>query len=1062
MGEILPGTEVVFRGLRWQVVLSQSLGPQILYRLRALEGTDRGTEADFLCPFEEIQATRREFVPDKAAPLRNWINYHQAFLLEQALGRDGLIAVQPGRLEIQPYQMVPVLRAIRMSRIRMLLADGVGLGKTIQAGLILTELMARRIAHRILVVSPAGPLLDQWHTELLERFGLRLDVVDRARLEEIRKETELGSNPFDHIPLGLVSIDFLKQERVLDLLERSAYDVIIIDEAHHCMDLGAAQEREDSQRRKLAEVLARKSDAFLLLTATPHDGNDRSFASLCELLDPSLVDGRGALRSDRYKAHVVRRLKSHIKDLFKQRQVHPIPVTADPAAHQCFIDMSRGLMGLLAPELKRAFREHRYADVLSFISLLKRSVSTASACRSTLEVVGERFQGLLSAGTETQESRRQRLKTLRDYRRRLARFGVESREEQEEQERLEAEDLAQNLVNLEREVRRGARSITRWASFVEALDNLVELAEAAEANDPKLAAVIALLHQIRKEEPKANILIYTEYVTSQNALVDALGRDGFTHVLKLSGDDSEKDRRNITATFASQDNVILVSTDAAAEGLNLQARCHHLIHLELPFNPNRLEQRNGRIDRYGQKKDPMVYYMYLRWTFEERILLRLIAKYERQRSLLTHMPDTLGITTSSDVFDERLLKGLMDEDTRLFEPQDTFDFYAPDEDTGADEATRELLEEIEKSLSGYQTAARSNAWLGTSGLNADSSLMDEACSARELGQKASDVDLARFVCDAVSSDGGVVKGQVDGETFEVLLPPSWSSDLKDLPGYDRDHHSLLLTSRLEVTEGNGKRPVGFLGRAHPLVRHSIDRVRSLSFKGQHDGIQDSRVSVVGADVKEPELLCTFLGRVMSAAGRELERVLAVRIDRKEVKSFYSSAKEWMQVANPAKALRTSEVWEKHFAEWGLITLDKAREEAIKGFQGISGESVITLREQLQEEKDGHLRWLQQRTEEILGHELVAAPKQDLLFGGDSKSTTVPGGTSHLVSDGPMARLVSFASDATQPPAKRSEAEGVLRIFRKRSEEIEGRLDLREPEILPLGVLMLIPEDNHAV
>ncbi|MGO9598087.1 MAG: DEAD/DEAH box helicase, partial [Isosphaeraceae bacterium] len=223
----------------------------------------------------------------------NWLVYHQAFLLEQALGPTALLAVQPGRLRIEPYQLVPVLRAIRSSRVRLLLADAVGLGKTVQAGLVITELVARRLAHRVLVVSPAGPLLEQWRLEMAQRFGLRLEVIDRSKLEEIRRSTELGSNPFDFIPLGLVSIDFLKQERILDQLDRASYDIVVVDEAHHCTDTGSIQNTEDSQRRGLAEVLARRCDSLLLLTATPHDGYDRSFASLCELLDPSLVDGRG-------------------------------------------------------------------------------------------------------------------------------------------------------------------------------------------------------------------------------------------------------------------------------------------------------------------------------------------------------------------------------------------------------------------------------------------------------------------------------------------------------------------------------------------------------------------------------------------------------------------------------------------------------------------------------------------------------------------------------------------------------------------------------------------------
>ncbi|MBN1908368.1 MAG: DEAD/DEAH box helicase [Pirellulales bacterium] len=310
--ELLPGTEVHVRGLRWEVVSSESLGPQALFRLHGLENAVLGQELDVLYPFEAIEPVIHDLRPDRAAPLTNWLVYHQAFLLEQALGPHALLAVQPGRLRIEPYQLVPVLRAIRMSRVRLFLCDGVGLGKTVQAGLVLTELIARRLAHRILVVSPAGPLLEQWKTEMSQRFGLRLEVIDRAKLDEIRRSTELGSNPFDHIPLGLVSVDFLKQERALELLDRASYDAVVIDEAHHCMDLGGGQDREDSQRRRLAEVLARRCDSLLLLTATPHDGNDRSFASLCELLDPSLVDGRGTLRGDRYGPHVVRRLKKHV------------------------------------------------------------------------------------------------------------------------------------------------------------------------------------------------------------------------------------------------------------------------------------------------------------------------------------------------------------------------------------------------------------------------------------------------------------------------------------------------------------------------------------------------------------------------------------------------------------------------------------------------------------------------------------------------------------------------------------------------------------------------------
>ena len=147
--QLLPGTEVHARGLRWEVVTSERLGPQTLYRLRGVEHAVLGHEFDLLSPFEAIEPVQHALHPERAAPLTNWLVYHQAFLLEQALGPSALLAVQPGRLRLEPYQLVPVLRAIRMSRARLLLADGVGLGKTIQAGLILTELVTLAFVTRL-------------------------------------------------------------------------------------------------------------------------------------------------------------------------------------------------------------------------------------------------------------------------------------------------------------------------------------------------------------------------------------------------------------------------------------------------------------------------------------------------------------------------------------------------------------------------------------------------------------------------------------------------------------------------------------------------------------------------------------------------------------------------------------------------------------------------------------------------------------------------------------------------------------------------------------------------
>lgn len=1075
MESFLPGTEVHARGLRWEVVFTEPLGPQTLVRLRGIEQAVRGAELDLLHPFEPIEPVRRAFTPERPGRLRNWLVYHQSFLLEQSLGAHAFLAAQPGRLRLEPYQLVPVLRAVGMSRPRLFLADGVGLGKTIQAGLVLTELIARRLAHRILIVSPAGPLLEQWRTEMAERFGLRLDVIDRARLEEIRRGSELGANPFDFIPLGLASMEYLKQERVLELLERTNYDAVVIDEAHHCTEASAG-ERDDTQRRRLAEVLARQSDALLLLTATPHDGYDRSFASLCELLDPSLVNGRGELRGDRYRRHVIRRLKQHIKDartgepLFKERIVHPLKVRASKSRHPHFVSLQQALLDLIAPELRQAMRSRRYSDVLSFLTLLKISVSTVASCRSVLKALSNRFQDLQRENEESQESRRQRLRTLKDYRRRLERFGTMTAEEESEQQQLEIEDIAQQLASLNREVRRGTRHLKKATDVVAALGEITNLAEAAESEDPKLERVLDEIGAIRRTEPSASILIYTEYIASLKALSKLLETAGLPGVLTMTGEDDEKTRKQITARFRREEGLILLSTDTAAEGLNLHDRCHHLLHLELPYNPNRLEQRNGRIDRYGQKHNPQVRYLYLAGTFEERILMRLIVKYEKQRARLTFVPNTLGAVTSVGGVSEKLLQGLVDDDTRLFEEQPSLfenkDITQVDEGEGADAATRELLEEIDRSLRGFKDAAAIHSWLGEEGLNAGEQLQRDAGEAAGRGGALSCVDLPRFVCDSLLLDGGNVSGAPSRESFEVTLPPAWVMEADDLPGYDPQSRRVLLTTRLEVTRDEREREVGFLGRAHPLVRRAIDRVRYLSLGASGAGADD-RVSAVRNDDARPALLATFLGRIVSRAGRELEQVIAVRLGPDGGSRFFRQADEWLPLADPARGIPTADLWEKHFGGWAADATLGMQETAREGFQAIAEEFQLERRDLLLGEKEDLARWLAQRSED-----LTAKPQPTTAFlpglftenslaphAGKGQGEGPPPPWQSLTV--PLERLAAFAKDRGQPPARRSEAEGVIRLYRKRLDDLEARLAFGAPEIVPLGLLMLVPTMSEA-
>ena len=1076
---LLPGTEVVARGLRWEVVHTAPAGGQTRCRLRCLAEALRGHEVDLLTPLETIEPVTRELNPEKAANLAQWRLYHQAFLLEQALGSAALLAAKPGRLLPAPYQLVPLMRALHMSRPRLLIADAVGLGKTVEAGLILAELIARRRAHRILIVTPAGPLMQQWRTEMRDRFGLRFTILDRDRLTQLRFEQELGANPFDHEALGLISIDFAKQESVLQFIERTQYDMVIIDEAHHCVSLGDTGEREDSQRRQLAEVLARRSDGLLLLSATPHDGYDPHFASLMELLDPSVVDGRGSLRGDHYRQHVVRRLKRHIKKpgtdepLFHDRDVYPHAVRFDLDGASSFAAFQQGLVALIAPQLKRAVKVRRFGDVLAFVALLKRSVSTVAAARNTLAVVADRLDAITRSGAAEAETRKQRIRTLTEYQKRIDRFGALSAEEEEDLAALQAEDMAAELAansaselvarlsELKRMAGRERRKVRDAKTTRDALRALSEIAEDALGEDPKLSAVLAMIQKIRSREPFTNVIVYTEYSDSQAALIDFLDAarargDLSGSVLRVSGADDEKTRGALIDRFKQEDDLVLVSTDATSEGLDLHVRCHHLIHLELPYNPNRLEQRNGRIDRFGQTHRPQVHYLFLAGTFEERLLLRLVEKYERQRARLTFVPNTLGSVTS-EASSARLLEGLAaDDDMLLFRPSEQIRFDVSDADDAAAEepAYKDLLAEVEKAFAGFRKAAKTNTWLGEDGLHASTMDVAEAEKANGAGARVGVVDIVEFVLDAVRADGGpaAAKRLTDG-THEVKLPGTWRHGLEDMPGFDEDSSTLRFTTRLEQMVDSSGRPVGYLGRAHPVVRRALDRVRNLQHGAAGDPL-DRRVSAARSEARAPEALYTFVGRLMSGVGRELERVVAVRVGREGDPCIYLEHDGWAASADPARAVPTHGVWKTHFASWLPGRRGVAESAAATACSSIASASKAELLTDLDAERANLDDWLRQRSRQICGE--APRARQAELFTDFEDEVEAPWARTPDGTD----RLAALAVDKSVPIHRRSEAETVLRLYKQRTDLIARRQALDVPMVTPLGLLLLVPGTDN--
>ncbi len=916
-----------------------------------------------------------------------------------------------------------------MPRPRLLLADGVGLGKTIEAGLIACELIARRRAHRVLVISPAGPLLTQWSQEMRQRFGLRFTAVaDAAALHEQRRRLELGGNPFDAIALCLTSLDFAKQERVLEELERSAWDLAIVDEAHHCIGSAAGGDREQTQRRRLAEVVARRSDGLLLLTATPHDGYDPHFASLIELLDPSLVDGGGGVAGNAYRRHVVRRLKSQIRDavtgalVFPERHVIPVQVDMQGTASAPVRRFHRALAELVAPRLRRAAQGREHADALAFVGLLKRSVSTIAACVNTLRVVQQRYA---AAEAESEALRRERARSLRAYRRRLLRFGVLEQRDESELTELEADSMAADL------------RAAAHGSTAEALGALIRLGEAAAAFDPKLDAVAQEVRAIRHEHPATNILVYTEYADSQLAALRTLREVVDGEVLAISGLDDERQRTHVAERCAEMDGIVLLSTDSLAEGLNLQRRCWNLIHLDLPYNPNRLEQRNGRIDRYGQVRDPQIRYLYLAGTFEERLLLRLIAKYEKARAQLDAMPDTLGVTADEEAWSSGLVAGFAERQAGLFDDEPsairTLDRVA--EDAGAD-AYRDMLREIDRAFDEFDRSAVRHGWLDRA-FAADAT---PTVAGRRGSDSVGHIDLPRFVAEAIAAE----TGRSAAARGVLHLPIDWQGGLDGLPGFDRQHRVLRFTrdrSRLRDREG---RSLAFLGRAHPVVRRAIGRVQRVP-----DAAWDARVGVAkGDESAAPAVLLTFCAEVRSAARIEFQRLVAVLLVANGAAEV-QQPERWLEPVAYAGLHAPGDVWRSHFAGW--VPARRAEAEACAHAAiGHDVAQVLEARQRLAARADGDLQdWLRRRADGICG---AFAPQTGDLFGA------AVGGPDWRLLRSPLDRLAAFAADAGNPSASRREAGNVVALYRRRSAEHAVHAGLSAPVLRPIGMLMLVPAE----
>jgi ERCC4-related helicase len=571
-----------------------------------------------------------------------------------------------GAVEIDDFQLVPLLKALAMPRVSLLLADDVGLGKTIEAALVLHELLVRRRIRRILIITPASLKL-HWKQELFDKFALRFGIVDRDETQKLRSRLGPDANPWRVNSRLITSYHYLKQPDILDdflttcrvgesqVQSQLPWDLLIVDEAHNLMPSNFSGRDSD-----LAQMLRQITPYFehkLFLTATPHNGHTRCFSGLLEQLDPARFTQTTDFEPDqkaRIPEVVVRRLKREIIQFdldsgkaarFSPRFAKPLPL---------FFGRAELRLNTAVEELRKAVRQ--------VVASRQRQEQLAGSFAA--EILSKRLLSCPYTFADSWFRFKQGTLELDDV------VASEVRAAQTAVEEQTTDDRERESRN-----RHAARTVGAWlkplladleeqiSEVDEALDGLglreigiVSTPAFDERYDRLRGLIDEWLRRDKHWRDDERLIVFTEYKTTldylERRLKDKYGDDGAIRVL-YGGDTSLNDRENIKAAVNDPEDPvrILIATDVASEGLNLQETARLLLHFEIPWNPSRLEQRNGRLDRHGQARDVLVHH----FTSDDDADLRFLAYVANK---VSDIREDLG--SVNDVFDVAFQRRFID------------------------------------------------------------------------------------------------------------------------------------------------------------------------------------------------------------------------------------------------------------------------------------------------------------------------------------------------------------------------------------------------------------------
>ncbi len=574
---IAPGARVVVRDAEWIVrrVDKTSTGGQTLHVIGISEIV-KDKEAVFLDEIEKkietLDPAETKLVRDNSSSYQSSLLYIESLLRKTPPTDENLYIGHKGAMDSVPYQLDPAIQALKQPRQRILIADAVGLGKTLEAGILLSELIRRGKGKRILVLAVKS-MLTQFQKEMWARFTIPLTRLDSSGIQRIRSRIPTSHNPFYYYDKSIISIDTLKQDiEYRTYIEDAYWDVIVIDEAHNVAERG----NNSSLRAKLAKLLSKRSDTLIMLSATPHDGKAKSFASLMNMLDPTAIANPEAYGPEDIKGLYIRRFKkdiqTQVESAFKERQIRVARCKAGIEEETAFDVFTK---------LKFTSIDRQRTGRQLFKTTLEKSLfSSPAAC---LDTINNRIERLDKKNNATYNEDIEALQELHETVLKIS---------------SKTFSKYQKLLNTIRDKQKGFG----WTGK-DRTDRLVIFTERIET--------LRFLHA--------------------NLLRDLNLKEKQIHI--LHGALSDMDQQIIVEDFGKEASSVrlLIASDVASEGINLHYLCHRMIHFDIPWSLMVFQQRNGRIDRYGQERTPQIVYLVTKSENEKvrgdmRILELLIQK----------------------------------------------------------------------------------------------------------------------------------------------------------------------------------------------------------------------------------------------------------------------------------------------------------------------------------------------------------------------------------------------------------------------------------------------------